>query len=200
MTFTKYIKTQSFLHFQSVLWNETITKRFAVSYYDMFINNRNKQINTLFFGANFSKTIQNTLADTIGVDDETILKVYWEEFKVIRNELKSTLSNWCLQYIDDKKTKQKDLLYLLEKKQIPFDHNESIESIFYDFLVNDNHSKENYLCKICYENSIDCVILCNKASNNNACTICKECVLKLSNNICPFCNVPFVEFKCLVFH
>jgi len=198
--FKKYIEKKSVLGSKNVLWNETISKRFAVSYYDMFINNRNKQINTIFFGQNFSKSIKQILSHVIGVNDDTILKIYWEGFKVIRNELKSILSQWCVEYIDHKNTKQKNLFYLLEKKQIPFDANESIESIFYNFLsTEDNHFYENSTCKICYENMVDSVLLCNNASKK-ACTICNRCAHKLSDNMCPFCKVPFTDFKHLVFH
>ena len=199
MLFEKYIHKKK-IEINNVLWNDVNCKRLAKIHFDMYVNNKSKQINSLFFGSNFSKQIKQVISSTIGVGDDNILKIYWEELKLVRNDLRTVFNEWTTGYIDLIKTRKKDILHVLKQKDIPFDESDSIESIFYDYLKdNKSDSGDKYKCKICYDRNVDCVLLCENSSNK-CCVLCKDCALKMKNNDCPFCRVPFSSIKEFSFH
>jgi hypothetical protein len=199
MKFEKYIQKKN-LEFHNVLWNDVNCKRLASQHFDMLLNNKSKQINSLFFGSNFSKQIKQLIALTIGIEDDNILKIYWEELKVVRNELRTLFNDWSTNYIDYIKTRKKDIFHALKQRNIIFDESDSIESIFFDFLTHHKSSSDDiYKCKICYENNIECILLCENSSNKS-CVLCNDCAQKLRNKDCPFCRVPFSSIKEFSFH
>jgi hypothetical protein len=199
MKFEKYIQKRN-IELHNVLWNDVNCKRLASKHFDMLLNNRSKQINFLFFGSNFSKQIKQLLASTIGIEDDNILKIYWEEFKLVRNELRTLFNEWNTLYIDYIKTRKKDIFHVLKQRDVLFDESDSIESLFYDYLTgNKSNTGDKYICKICYERNVDCILMCDNSSNKS-CVICKNCSQKLKSNTCPFCRVPFSSIKEFSFH
>jgi hypothetical protein len=91
-----YIKLDSI---ENALWNKRILNRLS-----NYIVNADKCVFERFFTNNvFTKHIKLYLENVLELSNDTILKVYWEEFKTIRNLYKTAY----ILAVNDKNDKKK---------------------------------------------------------------------------------------------
>lgn len=142
-------------------------------------------------------TIRTVLEDT--VSDETILRIYWEEFKLFRlrymREYEKALELGCA----NNAHLAKFIIELFDKHNITINpEQDSVYTILENYMVS-NSFKE---CKICYNRGVDGFFVhgSHGPRGSHGCAICTLCAMSYiggeqhTNTSCPFCKLPIERF------
>lgn len=168
------------------IWDtERLTQLTRVLYNNVYLE---KRVHSL---ENFTSTVRGVIHYVLKelIHDETILKIYWEEFKLFRTKYKTAYDNaierGCLN-----NTKLAEFIVLLFGR-----HNITIDPLkhsVYTFLENYMASTSINECKICYNKGVDGVFV----HDTHACTVCTTCALKCmaDQSTCPFCKLHIQRF------
>jgi hypothetical protein len=166
--------------FTGVLWTKELQNKYCN--YINIISEKKKYITTLKTLSHYSKTIHKYFSSFVGINDRYILKIYWEEFKIIRGSFFEAYDKSILQY---------DLMPFEMKIKKIFENKEDFNNqLDFDLAIHDyvNNSMTNNLCKICYDKSCNMGIV----HKNHICSICDCCFSKLKDKkTCPFCTLFF---------
>lgn len=179
---------------KNALWNHDKLVELANFLYKSRRNSINQR---LFHNTLFTKYIQEYFASIVKVQNDLILKIYWEEFKLIRSQFAEAYIS-ALQQIEDIKENIEEKLYnLLQKNDIYIDDNATLYHNYENYIIETKTKMINNVCKICYNNTISHVIVHDK----HTCAICHMCVQKLNEmrtNSCPFCKINIQDYKKLI--
>lgn len=173
------------------LWNHT--KLIALS--NFLEKSDEKTYKRMFYNTLFTKHIQQYLNELIKIENEMILKIYWEEFKLFRGM-------FLEKYLTAIQTKREHTIHLEEhltkllQQEISFDDNHTYTLLQrMEMYINENKKKQNTQCKICYDNFVSHVIV----HEEHTCTICVSCLDQIrrttENTKCPFCKLNILETK-----
>jgi len=177
----------------NTLWNKT--KLIQLS--DFLENSDEQTYKRIFYNTLFTKNIQQYLKELIRVENEMILKIYWEEFKLFRGVFLEKYLTFKQTKIDQR-IHLEDYLIKMLKKEISFDPNRTLLQHM-EMYINENQKKQNTQCKICYDNLVSHVII----HEEHTCTICLSCLDQIrttENSKCPFCKLDILNSKKLFIH
>lgn len=211
--FGKMMRDKRFgLHdYEHPIWTDERLHQLVLELYDDISLQR-----TVFHVDRFTQPVRQVLSATLSnVRDDTILRIFWEEFKLIRYQVQSVFyeSNQSICAIATRHTTEKrdtpsdyptthptdsshppshffyleDTLHnLFQIHNIPFASDNS--SSVFDTLhdyMTESDKKINTECRVCYNKNVNLVMI----HNTHACTICDDCVAKLpTSDDCPFCK------------
>lgn len=148
--------------------------------------------------SNQTKIIKQIFSSFLKIDENSeILKIYWEEFKLVKHIFTNKYFNGLKNinnYFVNTLTFVKNRLYI----EPYFDKilaKSNFCLAFDKFCMNPNPSLKNKLiCKICFDNQVSRTII----HDNHCCAIvCDECLKNISNT-CPFCKCKIIEKKTLI--
>lgn len=142
-------------------------------------------------GERFTDNVRTVMLRGVrNTGDTVILRIFWEEFKLIRNQWRSVYNTAIEQQLDKDSQPLTLLSGLLQKYNI----STTDESHVLDALeahLESNNAKTLGECKICYSNSINSVFV----HESHACAVCNKCVERLGTNAathsCPFCKTSY---------
>lgn len=150
-----------------------------------------KIYNRIFYTNLYTKYIKNILETLLKTNNDMILKIYWNEFKSIRKTFKTSYDDIVSKTMLNDVNIKKSVKELFDKENIEFRESESVFDNI-ELYVESNRNKECIQCKICYTNSVNCVL----EHENQGCSICNDCSDKLPLlKKCPFCKLPIIGKK-----
>ncbi len=162
------------------------------------IYKNNFDVQKLLSLSNQTKLIKQIFSSFLKIDENSeILKIYWEEFKLVKhifinkyfNGLKNVNNYFVktLSFVKHRLYIEPNFDKILGEKNFCL--------AFDKFCINPNSTIDNKLiCKICFNNQINHTII----HNNHCCAIiCDDCLDKI-NDICPFCQCKFYDRKKLI--
>lgn len=124
-----------------------------------------------------------------GVNDPTVLRIFWEEFKLVRSRWRAAYDEAIDMYRDRYDQPDRSISRLLQKYNVPINENESSWRVLEDFLLGKTKPEQLHAeCKICYANPVTHAIV----HDTHACAICQECCSRVTrdgDSKCPFCRV-----------
>jgi len=171
--------------------NELWCKQKLLVLLNYIYKNQNKQIyKQLFYNVLFTIPIQYHLTNILLINNDVILRIYWEEFKLVRLHIKQEYDNTIQKICDQTTNLHKYVVELFEQEHILVDKKNIFGSV--KDYVNNNKNNSNTQCKICMDRNVNRVL----EHNNHVCTICYECSLKIDKeNGCPFCKDCILNVK-----
>lgn len=198
MNFDYYMSNVTFSQTTDLLDN-LFLRRMSKVILGMHAKKSKQELHSLFHGINFTKRNQTIFTEVLNVTDEHILRIYWEEFKLLRHQVKVEIDTHINAYIQ--RTESNDVYHLLNKCNITYDKNESIENIFINHLINYHleYQESVQKCKICYHRICDTVLSCDHKTKLK-CAMCEVCFKQLRSNKCPFCNVEIKSYSKICYH
>nr|QOI90500.1 hypothetical protein HWQ62_00365 [Pyramimonas orientalis virus] len=170
-----------FDNFDNAVWNNRLLTNLA-----KLIHESDKSVfDKLFFNNLFTRNIRLYLGSVLNMSNETILKVYWEEFKTFRETFKESYSNAINSKLSKKLNIEENILNLLNKRNIPIEDTDNVIDRI-DRFINKTRNKVDMECKICYDKVSTQMLV----HDNHACTICISCTDKFDvGTQCPFCRL-----------
>ena len=176
----------------NTLWNHTK----LIGLYNFLEKSDEKTYKRMFYNTLFTKHIQQYLNELIKIENEMILKIYWEEFKLFRGMFLEKYLNAKQTKIDQRIHLDEHLTKLLQQ-EISFDDNYTLLQHM-EMYINENRKKQNTQCKICYDNLVSHVIV----HEEHTCTICLSCTDQIRRTAtttqtmkCPFCKLDILDTK-----
>lgn len=177
----------------NTLWNHTR----LIGMSNFLENSDEKTYKRMFYNTLFTKNIKQYLNKLIKIENEMILKIYWEEFKLFRGV-------FLEKYLIARQTKMDHRIHLEEhltqllQRELSFNKNYTLLQ-YMEMYINENRKKQNTQCKICYDNLVSHVIV----HEEHTCTICVSClnqIKAIENTTCPFCKLDILDTKKLFIH
>ena len=174
-------------HFQDNVWN----KQRILSLLNYIHNNQSKKIyKQLFYNVLFTFSIQLHLINILSLNNDVILRIYWEELKLVRLRIKFEYDRVAEKLYDQTLNLDKYIVELFRNESIHIDRSNVLESI--SNYINENKYNVNIQCKICMDRNVDSVLV----HNDHVCTVCEECALIIDKeNGCPFCRKSILDVK-----
>jgi hypothetical protein len=175
-----YIKLDSI---ENALWSKH--KLLDLANYITINSSHNKEIfERLIHNNVLTKHIRSYLENVLKISNDMIIKVYWEEFKTIRNEYKIVF----LAALNEKNNKKKNLelsiFQIFGKLDIHLDKEIDLIDSLETFVI-ETKTKVNMECKICYDKITAHVLI----HDDHCCNICNTCIAHFRvNSPCPFCQ------------
>jgi Rps23 Pro-64 3,4-dihydroxylase Tpa1-like proline 4-hydroxylase len=167
------------------LWTRSNMLKLATHIFDSDM----KIYRRLFYTQLFTRFIKEILVNILKIDNDMILKIYWNEFKLIRKTFKESYDNITCQTMNS--NIKDNIKKLFDKENIAFLESETVFDNIEQY-VESSKNKECIQCKICYNQSVDHILV----HDNQGCTICGECAEKFgSNTDCPFCKLKILDKK-----
>lgn len=169
------------------LWNNTNLLKLATHLYDSDV----KIYKRIFFTHLFTRFIKNILQTLLKTNNDMILKIYWNEFKSIRKTFKNSYDDIVSKTMLNDVNIKDNVKELFDKENINYTESESVFDNI-ELYVESNRNKECIRCKICYNQSVNCIL----EHQDQGCSICSDCSQKLPlNTACPFCKLTIIGKK-----
>jgi len=184
------------------IWTKQRLTRLTESIYNDNEEGLEKKFLTLDKFTNaIRRTIRRVLENT--VEDDTILRIYWEEFKLFRRGYKSEYNKAIELGCANNAHLAKFIVELFDKHNITInpDH-DSVYTMLENYMISNSYKE----CKICYNRGVDGVFIhgshngSHNGSHHHACAICTQCAMtyiggeQRTNTACPFCKLPIERF------
>lgn len=179
------------LTFLNKVHNEVWSKQNLLVLLNYIYKNQNKQIyKQLFYNVLFTVPIQYHLSNILLINNDVILRIYWEEFKLLRLQIKEEYDNMIQKICDQTSNLHRYIVELFDREHIEVDKNNVLSSV--KIYINNIKNNSNTQCKICMDRNVDRVMV----HNDHVCTICYECSLMIDKeNGCPFCKDCILNVK-----
>lgn len=158
----------------------------------LYITNTKVIYTTVFCNVLFTKKIYAILNELFPCNNEVILRVYWEELKQFRLQLKHEYDKalLCISNNMSNTMLTNNIVDIFTKHDIPVNDTDILSSI--DNYIMNNKVQEDIQCKICYDKNVSYII----SHSEHVCTICKDCVQKIDlSKKCPFCKIEIEHIK-----
>ena len=141
----------------------------------------------IFNTVRFTKTVKEILYSVLNdINDEIIMQIFWEEFKLIRAHLKNKFYESLETVYGSNPTSickiKQDFKNVFKKNDIYLNDDKSMIENWNNYLI-ENDSKTNVECKICFGKKVDTALV----HDSHTCVVCETCSSKISNT-CPFCK------------
>jgi hypothetical protein len=180
-------------HIENELYTPSLLTKFSKHIYK-----NNFDVKKLLSLSNQTKLIKQIFSSFLKIDENSeILKIYWEEFKLVKHI-------FINKYFNGLKNINNYFIYTLSfvKKRLYVEQyfdkilgKNNFCLAFDKFCTNPNPSIDNKLiCKICYTNQVTCTII---HSNHCCAIICNDCLEKFKST-CPFCKCEIYDKKTLI--
>jgi hypothetical protein len=167
-----------------------------------YLHTRPEMARKLVLGERMTRDVTTALEVAVPqVTDHTVLRVFWEEFKLVRRRWREIYDRAIETQAERIACPEKCLARLLRKHDIlmgerecPWTALERVLASLADKTTTKQIATTSHECKICYTNPVDRAIV----HADHACAICQECCARTrsdhdSHRIdkCPFCRTTY---------
>ena len=170
------------------LWN----KKHLVKLTNYLFDTDVKIYKRVFFTHLYTKFVKEILESLLNINNDVILKIYWNEFKSFRKTFKQSYDDIVNKTVNsDARNITHTIKELFDKENIGYTESESVFDNIEHYMES-NRNKQCIQCKICYNISVTYIL----EHEAHGCSICSECAEKfLINTPCPFCKLPIIGKK-----
>lgn len=147
----------------------------------------------LFTHMRLTKHVYKIFYKFLNISDNTLIRIYWEEFKRIRSEYQELFQKSMAEFVTYKNNLEHYITKLFKKHKIPVDGDNILE-VLSNYV---EKCESSFDCKVCYAQKIGVAVV----HEHHICAhLCQECSMKFKElSKCPFCTSVIINKKKLVY-